>query len=58
MHELKELIQRDLKTNNTNYKLINTGTIGKYFDRWGDKECTYLKHKFLYPVVNIHEFEV
>ena len=39
------------------YKLINTGTISKYNYRWGEKECTYLKHKFLCPVVNIDKFE-
>ena len=39
------------------YKLINTGTIGKYYYRWGEKECTYLKHKYPYPIVNISDFE-
>ena len=39
------------------YKLVNTGTIGKYYNRWGVKECTYLKQKFLWPTVNIAVFE-
>ena len=44
-------------TKNDTYKLINTGTIAKYLSRWGEKECTYLKHKFLFPTVNIKDFE-
>ena len=50
-------IHNDSQPNSGTYKLINTGTIGKYYSRWGEKECTYLKHKFMYPVVNIKEFE-
>ncbi len=56
-YALLPYIHNDEHANCNAYKLINTGTIGKYCSRWGEKECTYLKHKFLYPVVNIKEFE-
>ena len=56
-YALLPYIHNDSRHNIDTYKLINTGTIGKYYPRWGEKECTYLKHKFMYPVVNIKEFE-
>ncbi|PIZ74519.1 hypothetical protein COY07_00510 [Candidatus Peregrinibacteria bacterium CG_4_10_14_0_2_um_filter_43_11] len=37
-------------------KIINTGTIGKYYAKWGKREMTYLKHKYLYPIVEKDEF--
>lgn len=33
------------------FKIINTGTIAKYYSKWGKKEMTYLRDKYLYPVV-------
>jgi hypothetical protein len=39
-----------------NYLLVNTGTLGKYVSRWGIREMTYLKDRYLRPVVNRHEF--
>ena len=56
-YALLPYIHNDSQQNSGTYKLINTGTIGKYYSRWGEKECTYLKHKFMYPVINIKEFE-
>ena len=56
-YALLPYIHNDSQHNSETYKLINTGTIGKYYSRWGEKECTYLKHKFMCPVVNIKEFE-
>ena len=56
-YALLPYIHNDYNVNSNEYKLINTGTIGKYCSRWGEKECTYLKHKFLFPIVNIKEFE-
>jgi hypothetical protein len=37
-------------------KVINTGTIGKYTSKWGDKPMTYLKEKYAYPVVKRDRF--
>ena len=56
-YALLSYIRNDSQPTSNDYKLINTGTIGKYYSRWGKKECTYLKHKFLYPVVKIKDFE-
>lgn len=33
------------------YKVINTGTIGRYTSRWGKQPMKYLKDKYEYPVV-------
>jgi len=37
-------------------KIINTGTIGKYYSKWGNREMTYLKHKYLRPIVDKNNF--
>lgn len=38
------------------FKIINTGTIGKYVSRWGMREMVYLGARYLRPVVNRAEF--
>lgn len=38
------------------FKIINTGTIGKYSMKWGTREMTYLKHKYLSPIVDRKKF--
>ena len=38
------------------FQVVNTGTIGKYLSKWGVKEMTYLKDKYLYPAVLREEF--
>jgi hypothetical protein len=38
------------------FKVINTGTIDIFNSRWGKKHMTYLKSKYMYPVVNKKEF--
>jgi len=37
-------------------KVINTGTIGRYVSKWGFQKMTYLKEKYLRPVVNKQNF--
>lgn len=37
-------------------KLVNTGTIDKYANKWGVKEITYLGSKYIYPVVDKNKF--
>ena len=37
-------------------KLVNTGTIDKFSNRWGIKDITYLGAKYMNPVVNKNEF--
>lgn len=36
---------------NDYYTVVNTGTLSKYASKWGEKEMTYLKSKYLKPVV-------
>ncbi len=38
-------------------RLVNTGTLAKFHHRWGQRKCTYLKHKYQYPVVDRAAFE-
>ena len=33
------------------FKFINTGTIDKFTSLWGLKAMTYVKNKYLYPVI-------
>ena len=40
----------------TTLKVINTGTISKYSNRWGISKMKYLRDDYLYPVVNRAEF--
>lgn len=37
-------------------KLVNTGTIEKFSNKWGVKEMTYLGSKYINPIVNKKEF--
>jgi hypothetical protein len=52
-YELKPFIQEfDGSTDQQDYYfVVNTGTLSKYTTRWGSKEMTYLKSKYLKPVV-------
>lgn len=57
-YKLKPLVKNALSgfDRKNQLKIINTGTISKYFSRWGNQEMTYLGHKYLNPVVNREEF--
>ena len=37
-------------------RMINTGTIGKFTSRWGEREMVYLGSRYLRPVVDREEF--
>ena len=54
-YKLKEYVF-DLENNEFDNKkhlrIINTGTIDKYIDKWGNKDMTYLKDKYSNPVVD------
>ncbi len=51
-YELKEILSSVKESSSDkHYRVINTGTIDKYCSRWGKKEMTYLKGKYLHPVV-------
>ena len=56
-YKLSELVYNNNVFNqDTEFKLINTGTIGKYHHKWGLKEITYLGSKILNPAVNKNDF--
>ena len=57
-YKLKEFIveESDAVGNETFLKIINTGTIGKYFSKWGLRPMTYLGDKYSRPVVPKKEF--
>jgi len=38
-------------------RIINTGTIGKYVSKWGQREMVYLGDRYLRPVVNKKRFQ-
>ncbi len=38
-------------------RIINTGTIGKYVSKWGQREMVYLGDRYFYPMVNKKQFE-
>lgn len=56
-YDLKELIE-DISAPDSEkyYKLINTGTISKYINRWGISPITYLGLTPMNPVVSIDKF--
>ncbi|HKJ72965.1 MAG TPA: Eco57I restriction-modification methylase domain-containing protein, partial [Alphaproteobacteria bacterium] len=57
-YKLQEFIQEESRdTDNTEYlKIINTGTIGKFVSKWGQREMVYLRHRYLRPVVDRSRF--
>lgn len=58
-YDLKPLINSSVAGDynpKQHYKIINTGTIGKYISRWDAKEMTYLKDKYAMPIVLKSEF--
>jgi hypothetical protein len=40
----------------THFKIVNTGTIGKYFSKWDKKSMVYLGDKYVCPVIKQAEF--
>ncbi|MCD6199813.1 MAG: Eco57I restriction-modification methylase domain-containing protein, partial [Deltaproteobacteria bacterium] len=40
----------------THFKIVNTGTIGKYFSKWGIKPMVYLGDNYLRPAIMQDEF--
>jgi type I restriction-modification system DNA methylase subunit len=57
-YKLEPLITDSLDNYDSNMylKIVNTGTIGKYLTKWGKREMTYLKKKYLCPVVKKKDF--
>ena len=57
-YKLQEFIQeRPSGAKEADYlRIINTGTIGKYVSKWGQREMVYLGQKYLEPVINRERF--
>jgi len=58
-YKLKPLLKNidsEIYVNKKYFKVINTGTIDKYLPKWGMREMTYLKDKYLCPVVIKKDF--
>lgn len=39
------------------YKVANTGTLGRFLFKWGERPMTYLREKYMFPVVSRETFE-
>lgn len=55
-YKIKEYIFESEFDPTKHLKIINTGTVGKYISKWGIREMTYLKDKYLQPVVDRDSF--
>jgi hypothetical protein len=57
-YRLRDLIEElTVDINDGRYlMMINTGTIGKYVSKWGQREMVYLGKKYLQPVINRKRF--
>ena len=58
---LKDILQsfesKEEYDSTKHYKVINTGTIGKYVSRWGYSAMKYLKDKYEFPFVTKQSFK-
>jgi hypothetical protein len=57
-YKLKEFVEElpDSAGKSKYMKIVNTGTIGKYVSRWGEREMVYLGNRYRRPVVNKEDF--
>ena len=56
-YKLKKLIENQTGSiGKGTLKIINTGTIGKYVSKWGQKEMVYLGNRYSKPVVQREKF--
>ena len=54
-YQLKEFICTNKAPNSNEIAIVNTGLVDKITTRWQTKEMKYLKGKYSYPVVQIHD---
>ena len=57
-YRLREFIEEEPQAARQNLylRMINTGTIGKYVSKWGQREMVYLGSRYSRPVVNRKRF--
>jgi len=51
-YKIKEIIEDNNNYSDEYFKLINTGTIDPYINFWGVKKMSYIKDKYLYPIID------
>lgn len=56
-YKLKPYIEELEEPTGDYLKMVNTGTLEPFTTRWGRSPMTYLKDKYLYPVVSKDRFE-
>lgn len=57
-YEIVEKIEDLINFDETRFfKLINTGTIDPYINFWGVREMSYIKKKYLYPIIEKSELK-
>jgi hypothetical protein len=56
-YQIAEVIYENPKPGSQEFRLINTGTIDPFVNLWGVKETTYLKKKYMHPVVSLKDIE-
>jgi hypothetical protein len=55
-YKLQEYVEEDARKQGDYFRIINTGTIGRYVSKWGQREMVYLGSRFTRPVVNRARF--
>lgn len=58
-YKLKPIVKslaNEEEYNDDLFKIMNTGTIGKYYSRWATTKIKYLKDSYEYPVVSKNDF--
>lgn len=57
-YKLQDFIEEEPRNAERNeyLRIINTGTIGKYVSKWGQREMVYLGRRYARPVVNKNRF--
>jgi len=58
-YKLQDLVQEEPKNGKPDeyLRIINTGTIGKFVSKWGQREMVYLGSRYARPVVNKKRFQ-
>ena len=55
-YEVAKFVNNNLSPAKTFYKLVNTGTIDRYSCKWGFDTFTYLRSKYIAPVISKKDF--
>ncbi|MGO8750573.1 MAG: Eco57I restriction-modification methylase domain-containing protein [Thermoguttaceae bacterium] len=55
-YKLQEYVEEDARRHGDYLRIVNTGTIGRYVSKWGQREMVYLGSRFSRPVVNRARF--